>query len=237
MSTELRLKDISYGHCHCGCGHKTNISGQNSTKHSYVKGEPLRYIFGHGSRQFRKASRIVMVEGREFRTIPLTQGLEALVNKSDYKWLRHHTWFAHKERRTFYAWRWSKKRKAIKMHREIMGVTGKRKVDHKNGNGLDNRRCNIRQATNRQNSSGMRKRKGKSSRFKGVRWFSRLKMWQAYIWNGKKSLQKHLGYFTVEQEAARAYDKAARVSYGEFAALNFPRKEERSCIKEYTWPL
>ena len=160
-----------------------------------------------------------------------------MVNKADYKWLSRYVWFAHRERGLIYAWRWAKGHKAIKMHREIIGAAANRKVDHRNGNGLDNRRCNLRLATDRQNSCGMRKRKGKSSQFKGVRWFARLRMWQAYIWEGKRGLQKHLGYFIVEEDAARTYDKAARRAYKGFASLNFPRKGERSCIKEYTWPL
>jgi hypothetical protein len=89
-------------------------------------------------------------------------------------------------------------------------------VDHRNHNGLDNRRSNLRLATGHQNQ-GNRRPQGGSPRFKGV-YLSRSK-WVAQIrFGGSK---RYLGRFTVEEDAARAYDAAARLIFGEFACTNF----------------
>jgi hypothetical protein len=100
--------------------------------------------------------------------------------------------------------------------------------DHHNGNGLDNRRANLRPATREENSRNSRKKRSPtSSRFKGVRKHKR--RWYASIWVGGRGI--HLGSFTDEREAAAAYDQAARYHFGEFACANFPRRaKERGCL-------
>lgn len=93
--------------------------------------------------------------------------------------------------------------------------------DHINGDRIDNRRDNLRIATNRQNSQN-RKPMGKSA-YMGVSWDKNA--WRAKILPAgavKRGAQIHLGRFTDEAEAARAYDRAAREYHGEYARLNFP---------------
>jgi hypothetical protein len=94
--------------------------------------------------------------------------------------------------------------------------------DHINHNGLDNRKANLRQATRAQNCWNKRKQKGShSSKYKGVSWLSREKKWQARIQaNGRKIF---IGSFKNEIDAAKAYDRAAKKYYKEFASLNFPQ--------------
>jgi hypothetical protein len=95
-------------------------------------------------------------------------------------------------------------------------------VDHRNTNGLDNRRSNLRLATYSQNNCNKAKRKNTSSRYVGVCFNKQLKRWGAYIKpQGKKIF---LGYFDNEIDAAHAYDAAARKYHGEFARLNFPEE-------------
>jgi hypothetical protein len=90
-------------------------------------------------------------------------------------------------------------------------------IDHINGNTLDNRLCNLRMCTPQQNSAN-RKPFGKS-KYLGVCVSTNRAKWQAQInINGK---YKHLGRFTIEEDAARAYDAAAKIHYKEFANLNF----------------
>lgn len=116
--------------------------------------------------------------------------------------------------------------KRVLMHRILLGVNENQIVDHKNGNGLDNRRCNIRIATRSQNMWNKRTtRRGKtSSKYKGVHWFKRDRKWQSQICvNG---IKRHLGYFDDEIEAAKAFDAAARELCGEFAYLNFSDMRE-----------
>lgn len=105
----------------------------------------------------------------------------------------------------------------VYLHRLIM--PNSLEVDHRNGNGLDNRRENLRPATHKQNLANQRPQIGRSSRFKGVCWRSGRSKWQAYIkLAGEK--QRHLGYFDDEVEAAKAYNSAAVEAWGEFARPN-----------------
>lgn len=120
---------------------------------------------------------------------------------------------------------------SIYMHRVVMGLSsGDSHVDHKNGNGLDNRKSNLRLATYQQNTaSSIRvKQQGRalhgkptrttSSRFRGVSYRTDRKRWTAYIGTAKD--RTCLGCFEFEEQAARAYNEAALVKYGEFARLN-----------------
>jgi HNH endonuclease/AP2 domain len=93
-------------------------------------------------------------------------------------------------------------------------------VDHINGNGLDNRRSNLRLATKRQNQQNRQRRINGSSIYKGVSLFKRDGTWKSQI--NIDGLQKHIGYFKTQEAAARAYDAAALKHFGEFARINFP---------------
>lgn len=113
------------------------------------------------------------------------------------------------------------------MHRLILGLAPGQVGDHRNGNGLDNRRENLRMATYSQNNQNARPSSKKASPFKGVsircnRFGGRYKArpWAAEIHvDGRKI---GLGSFPDEVSAAKAYDVAAREHFGEFAKLNFP---------------
>ena len=108
-------------------------------------------------------------------------------------------------------------KKHFSMHRLIMDAPKGMEVDHRDGDGLNNRRANLRLATVAQNHRNRRKPYG-SSRFLGVS-ESRGK-WRAQI--KADGRLKHLGTFTDEIEAALAYDRAAVLYHGEWAAPNFP---------------
>jgi hypothetical protein len=140
--------------------------------------------------------------------------------------LNKHKWYADKRSNTFYAIRCVGPRRKltyIRMHREIIHPPDHLVVDHINHNGLDNRKANIRPSTRAQNNRNrlIIKRKGASSKYKGVSWRKRKKKWLARICvNGEKKL---VGYFKDEIQAAKAYDKAAKKYHGEFASLNFEK--------------
>lgn len=164
------------------------------------------------------------------KTIPLTQGYVALVDDADYESVSGFKWRAlvDKRRGKVYAVRKTKgshnTRKSVYLHRELLGLTDPRiKVDHSNGNSLDNQRENLCACTTSQNNMNANKRSdGVSSRYKGVSWHRRDKKFYAAIkLNGKA---KHLGGFMDEREAAQAYDAAAREHFGDFAVCNFPPK-------------
>lgn len=98
-----------------------------------------------------------------------------------------------------------------------MMLTGWRETDHRNGNGLDNRRKNLRPCTHAQNCRNAKPR-SVSSKYKGVGWSRVHNKWRARI--RVDGILKSLGVFTEEAQAARAYDRAAAEYFGEFARLN-----------------
>ena len=110
--------------------------------------------------------------------------------------------------------------KTIKMHTLIIGLG----ADHINGDKLDNRRENLRHATNAQNNANRKKSEGTSSKYKGVRWDKSRSKWMAALEHNHKS--RTLGRFDNEEVAARCYDLAASEVFGEFAKLNFPKMEK-----------
>ncbi len=156
----------------------------------------------------------------ESETIPLSQNEFAIVDTEDLRLLDEHKWSLSKTTRVNYAKRLAGK-KSVYMHRVIMNAPAGMQIDHINGNGLDNRRVNLRLCNNRQNQQNARKRKNTASQFKGVDWHG--KRWRARIRvNGK---QIGIGRFKSEFLAAEAYDQKAVELFGEFARLNFPSQK------------
>jgi len=160
------------------------------------------------------------------KRIPLTQGKFALVDDKDYDWLSRWKWHYVKayysKRELGYAVRHpemknGKRDTVILMHREIVNTPKEMETDHKNGNGLDNRRSNLRMCTRSQNLANQHSIIG-SSKYKGVAWHKRDKKWMSYIMKDKQT--HYLGYFTDEKDAARSYNKAAIEMFGEFVCLN-----------------
>lgn len=99
-------------------------------------------------------------------------------------------------------------------------------TDHINGNILDNRRSNLRIANYNQNSSNRKKPiHGITSKYKGVRWHKVGRKFVAQIVVKYKAM--HLGSFIIEEDAARAYDEAARKYFGDFGRYNFPKEGEQ----------
>ena len=156
------------------------------------------------------------------KKIPLTQGKVALVDDEDYEWLSQWKWNAYRDKGVWYAkrqdWNGGKER-TIRMHREILGLKDPEvPVDHRNHDGLDNQKSNLREASGNKNQSNMRKQADRSSRYKGVSWRKDNSKWAAYIRNDGHLF--HLGYFANEEDAAQAYNRAAIICFGEFAELN-----------------
>lgn len=165
-------------------------------------------------------NRILNIDGQHY--LVLTQNQLCEVDEPDLKLLGKYRWYADKGHNTYYAKTNIKqedgKRKRLKMHQLLMRTPKGMHTDHINHDGLDNRRENLRVCTASQNQMNSRLRKGSTSKYKGVHWNKSKKRWCVRIkLNGKR---KHLGYFTTEQEAALAYNKAAKEHFGKYANLN-----------------
>jgi len=153
------------------------------------------------------------------KLIPLTQGKFAIVDPADFDELSQYKWTAAKSPNTFYAVR-SAQGRQIRMHRLITDAPKGLVVDHRNHNGLDNRKENLRLCTRSENARNQRPQTGRSSKYKGVCWHKNQKKWLARVYS--KGVTYHLGSFNSEIAAAKAYDKKAKELFGEFAHLNFP---------------
>jgi len=162
--------------------------------------------------------------GFPFRKIPLGESRFTIVDPHDFYWLNNFHWCVKQNGPRSYAVRLTNssnnRTKILSLHREIMKAPPTLLVDHRNSNGLDNRRANLRLATHSQNQCNKGKsRSNSSSRFIGVYLEKRSSRWVAKIvLHGKRIW---LGRFNDELSAAHAYDNAAKKYHGEFARLNF----------------
>lgn len=178
-----------------------------------------------------------------FITISLTKGKDTIISLEDRD-LSLCSWFLYESKDgdtedyyvRFYAMRCIREKETyrrikILMHRIVLGrILGRKlepreSVDHINHDGLDNRRNNLRLATVAENAWNQRTRMiPKSSKYKGVSWDKSRNKWQSCLMINYKHI--HLGRFDVEEDAAKAYDLAAKKYCGRFANLNFKDPED-----------
>jgi hypothetical protein len=146
-------------------------------------------------------------------TNPNYRKYKALVDDEDYERVSQFNWYADIHEFVIYARMTNGSR--ILMHTFI---TGFKMTDHKDNDGLNNQRSNLRQVTVAQNMMNSRKKRNASSKFKGVYLAKYANKWCTQIYINHKS--NHVGYFNSEIEAALAYNKAAKKHFKEFAKLN-----------------
>jgi hypothetical protein len=154
----------------------------------------------------------------------------ALVDDDDFEDVSRFKWHARTCRGRAYAARGvyeNGRTRELLLHRYLLNAPPGVLVDHRNGNGLDCRRSvNLRTTDATGNSANRVKTPGKSSRFKGVylrRDANRQKPWHASLTIRDKRI--YLGHFACEEDAARAYDAAAKRTFGEFALTNFSEED------------
>lgn len=164
-----------------------------------------------------------ITDSTRYKRIPLSRGLFAIVDNDLFDYLNQWKWSAARNYGTvYYATRYARlngKDTTVRMHRVIMNAPRGTQVDHINGNGLDNRRENLRFCTTKQNLRNRGKNSRNTSGYKGVSWAKHANKWNAQIVVNRKRI--NLGYYEDVKEAALAYDEAARKYHGEFCNTNF----------------
>lgn len=150
--------------------------------------------------------------------ITLTDGSHVAVDDRDFATLSDHRWHRNSHG---YAVRYENRR-AVLMHRVIVAAPQGQRVDHADGDRLNNTRANLRLCTHSQNIANQSGHRGRRAKFKGIEFDRRntLRPYRARI--TANGVRYWLGCFRTEEEAARCYDSAALSLFGEFARPNFP---------------
>lgn len=160
-----------------------------------------------------------MTDDINIRFIPLTQGKHAIVDTVDFERISKFKWAYSNgyARRVIRPHR--TKQVVIFMHREVLYVPDGMLPDHINGNGIDNRRSNLRVCTRSQNCRNKQKIRSKTtSKYKGVYWSKTQRKWKAEIKIDRATKTRRcLGSFSSEYQAAMAYRIAALKYHKEFA--------------------
>lgn len=153
------------------------------------------------------------------RTVHYDKGYASIVDDEDFELVSAYLWQAKVHGQTVYARGIidANANKSAYMHRLIMGISDPRiKIDHKDGNGLNNSRGNLRIATHSQNMKNRKLNQKKETKYKGV---TKCKGgYYARITVDRKVIS--LGRFTTQEHAANTYNKSAIFNFGEYALLN-----------------
>lgn len=154
------------------------------------------------------------------KRIPLTKGQYALVDDADFDMVNQHSWVYTKHNTNHYAHTTISeggRRKTVKMHRMILNAPNGKEVDHKNNNGLDNRRSNIRLCTRSQNQANSNVKSNSLTGIKGVHQRKDNGRWRAHAHRDGKRVW--LGHFDTAKEATMAYVTYIKQFDGEFTKL------------------
>jgi hypothetical protein len=159
---------------------------------------------------------VVQPLDQSIKLIPLTKGQVATVDVADYEWLMQWPWNAywHPRTKSYYA----RQAHGKLMHRLILGLTDPAiKCDHQDGDTLNNRRYNLRVATDQQNAQNRKTRSDNKCGHVGIWWRKDVQMWQASIFDNGKP--RHLGYFRNFDDAFFARSMAEIEVFGQFAPI------------------
>lgn len=171
------------------------------------------------------------------KEIELTRGFKAMVDDEDFEFLSKLRWHAQKIGKNWYATRSTyidKKNGSVYMHRQVVNAAPGILVDHKDGNGLNCQKHNLRQCNRQQNAFNTKDVDGNLP-YKGAMRIKRVsrngKVTYPIVAKIKKDGKSiWIGTYKTPEEAAAAYDNKALELFGEFASLNFPDKKHCGII-------
>jgi hypothetical protein len=207
---------IPRGLCHCKCGMPAPLVKFNLYGRGLFKGQPRQFINGH-QRKIRLPIEDAVpfkIEGVYCRLIPLSGGIYAIVDAVDYIWLMQWKWTAMRGRYTWYAYRldWSDMAHpvSISMHRAIAQPPDGKQCDHRNGNGVDNRRKNLRDGDGTEQRWNSKTQINNTSGYPGISrceqtqsWKVRINVRGREIWLGRhKTLERAIA---VRKSAEEKY--------------------------------
>lgn len=164
--------------------------------------------------------RPIRIEG-DLAYISLTRGYEAVIDAADVSLVEGHNWSAAIDSVIVYAVRGFRKdgeQFRIRLHQQIIGVKKGQVIDHKDGDGLNNRRSNLRHVTRNQNSFNQKTPKNNTSGYKGVSFNKKRGKWVSSI--GVSWKKRQLGYYATAEDANAAYCKASAEFHGEFRRVS-----------------
>lgn len=162
--------------------------------------------------------RPIRIEG-DVAYVPLTKGYEAIIDAADVDCVSKYSWCCSIHTGKPYARRSMRRdngsKSGVFIHQELIGSTSGLDIDHINGNGLDNRRSNLRLATRSQNMMNRKKQANNTSGHRGVSWQKQKRKWRAIIW--ASGCKTYLGDFKDIEEAHAAYVSASLRLHGPFS--------------------
>lgn len=210
---------IPYGTCHCGCGNITTVSSHSDRRCGAVKDKPRSYLRGHVVAQGRP--NIEQPTDTSIRLIPLTNGHATIIDASDYEWLSRWRWMAQvsvqKGKKVYYACRDVRKGGKVtkySIHGLIIQPREGFVADHIDGDTLNNRRSNLREASPEENAQNRGMLANNKTGVHGVSWNVAHRKYAVYL--GYKGKNMYLGEYVCLEEATRVRAEAEEKYYGKF---------------------
>ncbi len=205
----IRKQGRIYYHCVCKCGKEITARRDHLLSGATTSCGHCESIVDEGD-----YLRYVCKNGHSF-----------LFDVADLDTVLQHCWYISST--GYVCTRLQGSRRVVELSRMLLGASTDLFIDHIDSDTLNNRRENLRLATKAENTYNLSLRSNNTSGYKGVSYITSAGKFCASI--TRNNITTRLGYFVEPEEAARAYDRAARFLFGEFSCLNFPLTGEQGC--------